>query len=87
MLVVSVIVLYGRGIDRYIIRYRPIALGFYCSRSLDLLRELLDLIEKKCLWEESKSSLQLQIHDVQLEKQDLQDRFKVMEQQNTELLR
>ena len=53
----------------------------------EMKQMLLDLTDKKCQLEESKSSLQLQLHGVQLEKQDLQDRFKVMEQQNTELLR
>lgn len=53
----------------------------------EMKQMLLDLTDKKCQLEESKSSLQLQLHGVQLEKQDLQDRFKVVEQQNMEVLR
>ncbi len=53
----------------------------------EMKQMLLDLTDKKCQLVESKSSLQLQLHGVQLEKQDLQDRFKVVEQQNIEVLR
>lgn len=53
----------------------------------EMKQMLLDLTEKKCQLEDSKSTLQLQLHGVQLEKQDLQDRLKVVEQQNLELLR
>lgn len=53
----------------------------------EMKQMLLDLTDKKCQLEDSKSALQLQLHGVQLEKQDLQDRLKVIEQQNLELLR
>lgn len=53
----------------------------------EMKQMLLDLTEKKIQLEDSKSSLQLQLHGVQLEKQDIQDRLKTAEQQNMELLR
>lgn len=53
----------------------------------EMRQMLLDLTDKKTQLEEVKSSLQLQLHGVQLEKQDLQDRLKVAEQQNGEYAR
>lgn len=53
----------------------------------DMRQMLLDLTNSKCHLEESKSSLQLQVHELQIDNQDLQDRFKAVEQQSTELLR
>ncbi len=53
----------------------------------EMRQMLLDLTDKKTQLEEVKSSLQLQLHGVQLEKQDLQDRLKVAEQQNGEYTR
>ncbi|XP_046649805.1 sorting nexin-29-like [Daphnia pulicaria] len=53
----------------------------------EMRQMLLDLTYKKTQLEEVKSSLQLQLHGVQLEKQDLQDRLKVAEQQNGEYAR
>lgn len=53
----------------------------------EMKQMLLDLTEKRTQLEDSKSSLQLQLHGTQLDKQDLQDRLKTVEQQNVELLR
>lgn len=58
------------------------------SMTLSEMKQLLlDLTDKKRQLEDSKSSLQLQLHGVQLEKQDLEDRLKISEQQNAELQR
>lgn len=53
----------------------------------EMKQMLLDLTEKKIQLEDAKSSLQLQLHGVQLEKQDIQERLKSTEQQNVEFLR
>lgn len=53
----------------------------------EMRQMLLDLTEKKNKLEEAKAALQLQLHGVQLENQDLSDRVKTMEQQNTEFAR
>lgn len=53
----------------------------------DMRQMLLDLTEKKRKLEEAKASLQLQLHGSQLEKQELEDRLKSSEQQNTETTR
>jgi len=59
-----------------------------CNMNLSEMRQmLLDLTDKKTQLEEAKSSLQLQLHGIQLEKQDLQDRLKIAEQQNGEYAR
>ena len=50
----------------------------------DMRQMLLDLTEKKVKLEETKASLQLQLHGVQLEKQELEDRLKASDLQNTE---
>ena len=53
----------------------------------EMRQMLLDLTDKKTQLEDAKSSLQLQLHGIQLEKQDLQDRLKIVEQQNDEYAR
>jgi hypothetical protein len=53
----------------------------------EMRQMLLDLTDKKTQLEDAKSSLQLQLHGIQLEKQDLQDRLKIAEQQNDEYAR
>lgn len=53
----------------------------------EMKQMLLDMTEKRSQLEDSKSSLQSQLHAVQMEKHDLQERLKVIEQNNTELMR
>lgn len=48
---------------------------------------LLDLTEKKNQLEEVKSSLQLQLHEVQVENQEVTECYKTMEKKNEELNR
>ena len=53
----------------------------------EMRQMLLNLTERKNQIEEIKSSLQHDLHGMQLENQDLKDRLKISEQQNAEYVR